>query len=261
MAVHLSSSPVRETEPAWALEAPAIFRQGLVAAERNIGREGLEPGDGTGSVYRATAEGATMAVAIAGAENTVRQAVHHGAVGSLARTVFDVFCRTIESMPVQEAAEHGAIYALHRIKDPNMSGPVKGILLPGNGIPTLALPIRLIRAIAANYSRANGIKFDWNFHDRPFSPRWQALSLTDKLSEVSGLVSRFRDAQGLGERDIEILGIDKHDRLVVIFSDQVPIARKPGLMMDLERDIRRRTGERVELFLEVVKDRNQLRRL
>lgn len=261
MAVHLSSSPVRETEPAWTLAVHAAFRHGLAAAERDIGREGTEPGDRADPVYRASAERVTLTVAIAGAGGTIRQAVHHGASGPLARAVFDVFCRTIETMPIQEAAEHGAIYALHRIKDPGMLGPVKGILLPGNGIPILALPCRLVREIAANYCRNTGAKFDWNFYDRPFSLRWQALPRTDKLAEIAGLTARFRCAHGLGDQDIEILEIDKHDRLVVTFSDQVPIARKPELMMDLERDIRQRTGERIELFLEVVKDRSRLRRL
>ena len=87
------------------------------------------------------------------------------------------------------------------------------------------------------------------------------LPRADKLAEIAGLVARFRSARNLDEVDIEILEIDKHDRLVVTFSDQVPMGRKPELMMDLERDIRQRTGERIELFVEVVKDRNQLRRL
>jgi hypothetical protein len=233
----------------------------LVAAERSIERESIELDGCATPVYRASQEGVTLSVVATGNDGIVERAVHHGASGPLARAVFETFCRTIESMPIQEAAEHGAIYALHRIKDPLVPGPVKGILLPANGVPMFTQPVRLIRSIAASYCRKTGARFDWNFHDRPFTSRWQALSQTDKLNEITDLVARFRGAHGLGERDIRILEIDKHDRLVVTFSDQVPIARKPGLMMDLERDIRRRTGERIELFLEVVKDRNQLRRL
>lgn len=237
------------------------FRHGLAAAERDIGRESAEPDNGTDATYRASAEGITLAVAISRVDGTIRRAVHHGVSGPLMRAVLDVFCRTIETMPIQEAAEHGAIYALHRIKDQSMPSPVKGILLPGNGVPVFALPVRLIRVIAESYCQGAGVKFDWNFHDRPFSPRWLTLPRADKLAEIAGLVARFRSARNLDEGEIEILEIDKHDRLIVTFSDQVPMGQKPELMMDLERDIRQRTGERIELFLEVVKDRNQLRRL
>lgn len=238
-----------------------VFRAGLTSAAERISHEGAAPYAGDGQIYEASAEGATLAVVTAGTGGIIQRACHRQAPNPVARVGLDVFCQTIEDMPMQEAAEHGAIYALHRLRDWQTPLPVRGILTPGNAGPIFALPIRLIRDIATAYQAATGVSFDWNFHDRPFSTRWLGLSKAEKLAHIAPLVARFRATMGLGERDLEVHEIDKHDRLVVTFSDLVRFDRKPQLLMDLEQDIRRRTGERIELFLDVVKDRNQLRRL
>ena len=79
-------------------------------------------------------------------------------------------------LPLVEAADHGAIRALHDILDPENPSPVKGILRPEVADPAFGLAVRLIRKFEQRQRKGIGTERPANFFEMPVSERWAALS-------------------------------------------------------------------------------------
>lgn len=237
----------------------AAFRRGIAAAAQGLRREGtLAAADGR-EIYEAADGSIRLMVAIA--DEVIVEAAHSGAQAPADRAVLDVCCGVIEGITPQEAADHAAIFTMHALKDLAMAAPVAGILTPGNADPIFRLPVRLTRAINAAYREKHGASEDWNFFDRPFTPAWLSLSKDEKTARLRAISEAFVAERGLSDEDLWVVELDEHDRLNVGFGPNLEPRVKPGLLMDLERRIRRETGERVEVFLVEMKDLNKIRRI
>jgi hypothetical protein len=66
---------------------------------------------------------------------------------------------------------------------------------------------------------------------------------------------------GFGPDDAWIADIERGFRVVVAFAAGVAPAAKPGFLMRLERRMRAATGQRLELYMDEMKDQNRIRRL
>ena len=239
------------------------FTGAVATAAAQLSREGDITSIGTGALYRANEDGVSLALSLGGpaGRQTIEEARHRGAVDPLVRGTLDVFCRVIEGLPLQEAADHGSIHALERIRGDSKAMPVKGILTPRSAGSAFSLSEHLIRDILAQHQAAIGDKGTQNFWNPPLSASWRAKSADERLAVIQPLVSTFVADHGLNAGDLQVTEIEKARRIVVKFASGIRHEQKPILLMQLEQHIRRATGDRLEVYMEEMKDNNQIRRL
>jgi hypothetical protein len=192
---------------------------------------------------------------------TIRQARFSAPETAPEAAILEVLCSYAIGAPVRELTDHGLIFALQRLRDPDVRAPVKGILTPRNAGACFAGPLKLMAALRREADARFGRHSDTNFFDRPYSEAWKKLDKAGKRDLVLPHIESFRKAHKIAGDAFELAEIDQYDRLFLVFSDEVPVWDKPAMLMELERWLRQKTGERIELFTEVVKDANRIRRL
>lgn len=191
----------------------------------------------------------------------VRRARFAAPVSAPEAAVLDVLCDYAAGIPVRELVEHGLVFALQRLRTHSVEPPVKGILTPRNAGPCFAIPLKLMAALRRKAQARFGKHRDTNFFDRPYSDAWKMRDPAGKRNLVLPHIESFKAAREIAADAFELVEIDRYDRLFLAFADDVPVWDKPAILMDLERWLREKTGERIELFTEVVKDANRIRRL
>jgi hypothetical protein len=173
--------------------------------------------------------------------------------------VLERFCSIIIGKPLQEGADHGAIYAAASL--PMDCPPVQGVRTPRNAGPAFALAERLIRKIHVAAVRQSGVtRRDNTWYARP-GAAWLAQTEAQQAAAIKPLLIDVLSGYGLTADDAWISQIERGRRVTVAFGDTVPYAIKPELMMALERRLRRDTGAPLEVFLQEKKDANAIRRL
>lgn len=220
----------------------------------------LDADDGTH--YSVTIPEATLAVSLGPAPSwTVHAARHSGACDEALQRVLDVFCRAIEGLPLREAADHGAIHALERLRQERSSPAIRGIVTvrsAGSGFVTCET---LIRGVLHEHERRAGPVPIQNFWNPPLSETWRRMDPAARLAALKPIVDEFRAAASLAETDLWLVRIERMARIVVGFGAAVGHNQKPILLCKLESAVRRRTGNRLELYMEEMKDDNTIRRL
>lgn len=239
------------------------FAAAAAAAATQLAREGEITSATAGVLYRANDDDVYLAVRVGGpaGRQIVEEARHSGASDPLVLGTLDVFCQVIEGLPLQEAADHGSIHALERIRGDSLAMPVEGILTPRSAGGAFSLCEHLIRDILAQHQAATGDKTTQNFWNPPLSASWRAKSADERLAALQPLVSRFVADNNLNAGDLQITEIEKARRIVVKFGSGLRHEQKPILLMQFERHVRRATGDRLEVYMEEMKDNNQIRRL
>ena len=190
------------------------------------------------SVFRAAEAGITLCVAVAVGPGRliVRQARHSGAQHVLERQVLDCLCATIKDRPLQEAAEHGAIYTLEKLLP--IADPVKGVRLPRNAGPAFARAERLIRSIDRTAREQLNRQYGQShWYPRP-SAAWLKMSMAQQIDFLGPLVDEFLRAAGFNTDAARVGRIEKRLRITIAFSPDVSSAAKPKLLMGLERSLR-----------------------
>lgn len=235
------------------------FRCGVEAAARAIGREG-PVALGEGDTRYEAAEGAVR-LQLAVRHGTVRRAAHAGATDPAQRAVLDVFCATLEGLPVQEAAQHAGLHVLHRLRDRGAGAPVKGILTPANAGPLFALPVRLMRQVYGAYRQETGDPEVANRYAPDLPADWLALDEQAKADRLKPLLAEFLAERGLAADALWLVSIDRQVRVVIAVDERIGPAEKPPLLMAFERAMRRATGIRLEIGMAEMRDTNKIRRL
>ena len=227
-------------------------------------RSGAEAGDATASVdVTFVAEDGIVRLSVAMDSGSrrliIRQAQHTGSVDALTGRVLDRFCTIIAGRPLQEAADHGAIYTAAAL--PDDCAAVPGIRTPRNAGPAFELAERLIRKVHAAARHHFGVGHRENaWYLRPDAD-WLAKNEAEQATRIKPIVAGFLRTSRLAEGDVWICRIERGTRVTIAFSDSVSYAAKPELMMVLEQRLRRETGNPIELFMEEMKDANRIRRL
>lgn len=228
-----------------------------------VGRRGQPLAGTDGTIERASENGITLEVRLEkqGSHVVVIEARHQGAGDDLQRGVLEVFCTSIEGLPLREAADHGAIHALATLRGDPLSRSVGGILMPRSAGTAFTCCERLIRAILARYLVKAGERRAANFWNAPLSKAWRERSDDERIALLEPVMKRFRVDHRLSDEDIWITAVEKTRRIVIGFGAGVDYHIKPALLMALELDIRRETGDQLELFMSEAKDSNPIRRL
>jgi len=240
----------------------------LVSAARELARHATKAGDVTvaehGRSYSATEDGVTLSVCLVRGRGswTVAQARYRVPGDAAELTgVLEAFCRAIEGLPLQEAADHGAIHACNGLRASVPQPLVAGIHTPRSMGAAFMRCERLMRAVLAQYRTVSDDRETRNFWNPALSQQWRLKTAEQQLESLRPVVENFRKSQGLAESEIWVARIEKMRRVVIDFGESVDAARKSALLMDLERAVRTATGERLELYMEELKDNNRIRRL
>lgn len=239
------------------------FRAGLAMALRRLDHEGPMPAlDHDVNVYKRSHSGVTLSVAITTRGRAIVAAARHaGAESPVTRAACDSFCRLVEGMPIQEAAEHGALHLIEVLRDPNEPAPVKGILTPQNCGDEFVLVEHLIRGIHGDYLTDADATPGWNQWNPKMRAEWLQRSKEEQAAGLKPIIASYIQDQGLGLDDLWISDIERGLRVILSFGPNVAATRKPALLMSLERRMRDATGNRLEVYVEEMSDENTLRRL
>lgn len=249
--------------------APAEIHGALTAAAVAAAREPSRAGEAAvvdrGRRYAATDAGITLSVCLArGRSGWLVADARYMAPGNATaelKGVLDVFCRSIEGLLVQEAADHGTIHTCERLRQ-SVPGPlVQGIHTPRSMGSAFVLCDRLIRDILAQYRAATGDQETRNFWNPALSQEWRVKTAEQQMEALRPIVEAYRKSQERLNSNIWIARIEKMRRVIIDFGETVDAARKPIVLRQLEQAIRRATGERLELYMEELKDNNVIRRL
>lgn len=229
----------------------------LAAAAREDGR----PGDAALQTFVGREAGVRLSLGVDTGSNRliVRDASHDGARDGATIRVLDTLCALVVGRPLQEAADHGVVHATGALRDDCVR--VAGIRTPRNAGPAFALAERLVRQAHATARQ----QLDVGHRENAWYPRpkaaWLSMDEAAQANAIKPTVARFLRAQGMADDDIFISAIDRGTRVTIAFAERVSYALKPKLMMQLEQDLRRETGDPLELFMEEMKDANRIRRL
>jgi hypothetical protein len=184
--------------------------------------------------------------------------------------VLEAVCRGIEGLPFEEAADHGALRALHDVLDPASPSPVKGILRPEIADPAFALAVRLIRAIERAYWKRVRTARPANFFEAPVSERWSGLPESERIAELNAVCDSLLAAHDLTAGKLQALRVDRDlmgrpVRVTLAFNEAfdaaVPPQVKPDLIREAERRIKRQLDPALYVLHETLKDGNAIRRL
>jgi hypothetical protein len=242
---------------------PTLEAAAAKAAE-SVAREGDLPPDTTGGpAYQASESGVTLSVGLdtSGGRPRVTAARHGGARDTALRGVLDTFCKLIEGLPLQEAADHGAIHTLEALRSTKSPNPVPGVLTPRSAGLAFACCERLMRDILRQHQTETGKQDTRNFWNPPLSTEWRSASDEQRIAILQPKIVAFRAAHGLSEQDIWVAAVEKIRRVIVGFGPAVAYDRKPRLLMELELEVRKATGDRLEFFMDEKTDINKMRRL
>jgi hypothetical protein len=188
-------------------------------------------------------------------------AKHCGASTPVDRGACDSFCAVVQGLPVQEAAEHGVIHLIERLRDPYESPPVLGILTPGSCGEVFVRLESQIREIYSAYQAESGDVSGWNQWNPRVPAEWLRLDKEQQAQQLKPIIASHLSEQGLTSEDLWISDIERGIRVVISFGEGVPLAEKPKLLMQVERRLREATGKRIEVYAHEMTDKNVLRRL
>jgi hypothetical protein len=243
------------------------FRPPLKAAAAALKLEVEAPPPADGAIQVTGQEGAVrLTFNVDRTSQIVRAAVHSGASSPAERAILDLFCRAASGLPIQEVADHLGLKILASLVDMDRGPPVPGVLLPSNSGKPFAVPGRLARRAYDAFRAATGTKIETNFYYPPPSAAWQALSAEERMGKVERIVRAFLQSEDMLQDDIAVHKVERNRygfdvRVIVGFADRIATARKPQLMRQLEKLLRRDADPELELVAERAKDTSPLRRL
>ncbi len=235
--------------------------QAVDRAGRDIAREGRLPKEDGLLLVETAADGVTLSLLVDPAEHVIRRAAHQGASSAVDRALLDQFCRLVETLPIQEASDHGVIRLEHRLRDKNQARPVAGIVIPEAAGQAFLPPQRLIRAALALYRDRSGYSDSKNEFDPRPSAEWLALSEQQRRQRLDAAIAEIAAEAGFSPVEVEVTAIEHGLRVVVRFLGSLAAADRQGHMLIMETGIKEKVDGRLELYQEELKDGNVIRRL
>ncbi|MGB0683118.1 MAG: hypothetical protein ACPGOV_10440 [Magnetovibrionaceae bacterium] len=233
---------------------PEIHRAAAKARLADLTCEGL-PDEG----HCFEVEGVSFGFAL-DMDGDIIAAGHERATGSLA-AVLDQLSETIIGLPPQEAADHALIKTEVALRDVAERRAVNGIVTPGALGPVFAQAEALLRGAAKRWRAATATPWPDNEYDPGPGADWLALSDFERRSALAEAMMATTESHGLDAEDIQITAIEFDVRVVLAFGGSLAKADRQALLMTLERDVKARVDNRLELYMEELTDQNTIRRL
>jgi hypothetical protein len=203
--------------------------------------------------------GATLEVCV-DARHVIVSARHRGGDGDTP-AVLEALCRVIESLPVREAADHGAARLELALRGRGGARVVPGIVSPENVDPRIGRCAGTLRALLAGYAlRAGSINVENEFIP-PMRAEWARASAEERTTRARQALQSIARELGLEESSVELASVPGDARVVVAFTEAIPYPRRPSLLFEIERGLKVHLDDGVAVYLEEMADRNRIRRL
>ena len=170
-------------------------------------------------------------------------------------------CRIVQGLPLLEACYHGALRLEHRLRPAGQGRPVEGIVLPRAVHPYFALVDDLLRSALAEYRRLTDFKVTQSQHDDRPGSAWLAASADERAQRLVAALGEILPSLGLEPADVSVVSIRYDVRVELGLSEAWKKLDQPRLVMALERELQTRVDARLEVYVQELKDKNQLRRL
>src|SRR5512145_328000 len=170
--------------------------------------------------------------------------------------VLDALCRVVAGLPLQEAADHGVLHVAEADRAQGRLAPVPGILTARAAGPAYVRAQGLIRGIMADYRAATGYAETRSTWNPAATAEWQGKDEATRTAELKTRLADFCAGRGLPADAVLLAGTEGDFRVTVEIALDVPAADQPKLLLDLERALRTQTGNRFEVFLQGMQDKN-----
>lgn len=208
----------------------------------------------------------TVSLLVGQDDGLIRAARHSGVTAPVRRRVLEIMCRAIEGRTVQDASDHAGSYAIHLLQLRAGRRPARGILLPANAGFEVKAALGQIRKACEKYRERLGIRGSGNYFERRPAEPWDSMDRQEKLRTVSGAIAQFCQAEKLQVDAIKAMRVDKdvnkyEIRIVVQVDPPFPRDGVPSMLRHLERFLKARVEQALEVYLEPFRDQNVLRRL
>ncbi len=259
-----SRAPEAEQEVAWDVH-PSLL-PALEAETAEFPHEGKPSGLPGCIEVSAPSEGGAVGLVVDERDGLIRQARHWGVKHPLRRRLLELMCRIIEARTVQDATDHAAINAIHRLRSKTGVRPTTGILLPANAGSQATEALRMVRDACKAYQARSGKGNTENLFEPPPGAAWSGADPGEKLLRAVSATERLCAREGLPANTMRPVRIEKdinrHDiRVIVHVSDKLSAGRVPVTLRRLERFLKEELEPALQVYLEPWKDQNVLRRL
>jgi len=169
--------------------------------------------------------------------------------------------RLVTGQPVLEACFHGTLRLEHRLRPVATERPLSGIVLPRAVHPHFALAEDLLRGALAQYRSLSGFDVTRTQHDDRPRSEWLAASLDERKGRLEAALVEILPGFGLEASDVGVVSIRYDVRVELGLSEAWKELDQPRLVLALERELQGRVDPRLEVYVQELKDKNQLRRL
>jgi hypothetical protein len=204
-------------------------------------------------------EGASLEAWI-DARHVIVAARHRGGAGDVA-AVLEALCRTIEALPIREAADHGAQRLELALRGRGGARVVPGIVGPANADPRIGACNGILRGLLASYEKVAGPVEVNNEFVRPPGEAWARATPAEREARAKSALRPAARELGLDEEAVDLVEIHGDARVVVAFASDVAAARRPSLLFGIERALKEALDESISVYVQEMADRNRIRRL
>lgn len=229
-----------------------------LAAVAEPGR--LQTSTGVGVTVTFCQDSCTLELVVAGNEHVIIGS-SFSAPDQVRQLLLGELCRLVLGLPLLEACYHGALRLEHRSRPASLGRPLSGIVLPRAVHPLFGLAEDLLRGALANYRKVSGFDVTLGQYDDRPRAEWLAASLEERKRLLEVALGQLLPGLGLEAADVSVVSIRYDVRVELGLSEAWKQLDQPRLVMAMERELQARVDPRLEVYVQELKDKNQLRRL
>lgn len=165
----------------------------------------------------------------------------------------------LEGLPAQEAADHGVLHVVQAHRASGRLAAVAGILTVRAAGPAYERAQTLIRGLVQDIRTATGWTDQRSTWNPDPSPSWVALDDQARQAFLHQALAAFCRSCGLPADSVTLSAMESDVRVTVDLAMDLPASQQPKVLLDLERALRQQTGNRFEIFLHGMQDKNLTR--
>jgi hypothetical protein len=186
----------------------------------------------------------------------VASATHGGGVGPM-RALLELTCTTIETLPLREVSDHGALRVELALRGRRESRPVAGVTTVASADRRLRECERALRELVTLWEQREGALPIESEFVRPPRASWTAASAKERIARIDAVLAEVLPTLGLAATSMRCLDVE-HDVRVILTGR--PLASGAPLF-DIEHVLKERVEPELAVYLDEMVDANVIRRL
>lgn len=192
--------------------------------------------------------------------NIITKACHNFSEINHLNIIIDLFVDHIKLKPIQEAAEHSAIYIEYLFRPKNFNKKIKGIILPDLCGKIFQRLNNCIREIMNDYQNKSGYKKNVNKFYVDISNNWKKKSYENKIEIIKNNIKKCISQFLLEPGDIIFHKLEMDFRIILNLSvDFKKKLENRNYLIEIEEIMKKNIDNRIELFIIEIEDLNKLR--